>query len=198
MIGLMQKMFGDEFWENAIIEATHWNYHSKSIQMRHSSNPPIIEDWWTNQFNQLFKQEYGLSFDLPSVFIDTYYNKSNEQELIKFQENTVKLYNFASTHNPFQCKDINIALTEIGELQEKSQELEETIVALKVDKNKATEENFQLEQQLKKQNQETSNSGYAASLQYKYCSSHKCYSPMEFAIYGFGICIAGGHSICLC
>ena len=69
MIGLMQKMFGDEFWENAIIEATHWNYHSKSIQMRHSSNPPIIEDWWTNQFNQLFKREYDLNFNLPSVFI---------------------------------------------------------------------------------------------------------------------------------
>ena len=69
MIGLMQQMFGDEFWENAIIEATHWNYHSKSIQMRHSSNPPIIEDWWTNQFNQLFKREYDLNFNLPSVFI---------------------------------------------------------------------------------------------------------------------------------
>ena len=198
MIGLMQKMFGDKFWKNVIIEATHWHYYNKSIEIRQSSNPPILEDWWTKQFNQLFKREYGLSFDLPSVFIDTYYNKSNKQELIKFQENTVKLYNFASTHNPFQCKDINIALTEIGELQEKSQELEETIVALKVDKNKATEENFQLEQQLKKQNQETSNSGYAASLQYKYCSSNKCYSPIEFALYGFGICIAGGHSICLC
>ena len=26
MIGLFQKMFGDAFWENAILEATHWNY----------------------------------------------------------------------------------------------------------------------------------------------------------------------------
>jgi hypothetical protein len=34
MIGLMQKMFGDDFWENAILEATHWNYHPKNTQLR--------------------------------------------------------------------------------------------------------------------------------------------------------------------
>ena len=29
MIGLFQKMFGDSFWENAILEATHWNYGNR-------------------------------------------------------------------------------------------------------------------------------------------------------------------------
>jgi hypothetical protein len=39
-------MFGDHFWENTILEATHWNYHNKSVELRESSNPPITETWW--------------------------------------------------------------------------------------------------------------------------------------------------------
>ena len=35
----------------------------------------------------------------------------------RFEENTGKLWNFAKSRNPFECKDIKIALTEIRELQ---------------------------------------------------------------------------------
>ena len=56
MIGLFQKMFGDHFWENAILEATHWNYHSKNVALRAQSEPPIREEWWTDQFNELFRK----------------------------------------------------------------------------------------------------------------------------------------------
>ena len=55
MIGLFQKMFGDHFWENAILEATHWNYHEQNMRLRESSQPPIREEWWTSEFNKLFK-----------------------------------------------------------------------------------------------------------------------------------------------
>ena len=60
MIGLIQKMFGDQFWENTILEATHWNYHDKSVDLRESSNPPITETWWAGQFNSLLAREYGI------------------------------------------------------------------------------------------------------------------------------------------
>ncbi len=56
MIGLFQKMFGDHFWENAILEATHWNYHRKNSALREQSQPPIREEWWTGQFNDLFRR----------------------------------------------------------------------------------------------------------------------------------------------
>ena len=91
MIGLMQKMFGDDFWQNAIIEATHWNYQNNSIKLRHSSNPPIHEDWWTSQFNSLFAREYGLRIQLPSVFIDTFYDSTNEFETMKLQSTKINL-----------------------------------------------------------------------------------------------------------
>ena len=45
MISLFQKMFGDHFWENAILEATHWNYHEKNEELRGKSRPPIREEW---------------------------------------------------------------------------------------------------------------------------------------------------------
>ena len=116
----MQKMFGHDFWENVILEATHWNYHEKSIQMRRSSNPPILEHWWTEQFNKLFAREYGLRSKLPSVFIDTYYDKDSPYELKKFNAETNALFEFATNRNPFECKDIEIALTDIMKLNEAS------------------------------------------------------------------------------
>ena len=124
MIGLMQKMFGDQFWDNAILEATHWNYHAKNSQLRLQSKPKITEVWWENQFNNLFAREYGLAKKIPAVFIDTYYDKNNPVEKEKFDENTNKLWTFAKTRNPFECKDIKLALTEIRELHDNIKELQ--------------------------------------------------------------------------
>ena len=192
----MQKMFGPEFWENAIIEATHWNYHSKSISMRQSSNPPILEEWWTSQFNRLFAREYGLKFNLPSVFIDTYYDKNNEFELQKFVNETNELFNFAKNRNPFECKDIKIALTEIRELQEHIETLElDKDNKIKTIQN-LLEANIRLNQSLQGLHVGSTGSAMAgpASLQNQYCLTHECYTPTEFALFGVGICIAGMYT----
>ena len=58
-----------------------------------------------------------LQRNLPAVFIDTFYDKSSPIERDRFEENTQKLWDFAKSRNPFECKDIKIALTEIRELQ---------------------------------------------------------------------------------
>lgn len=194
MIGLMQKMFGHDFWENVILEATHWNYHEKSIQMRRSSNPPILEHWWTEQFNKLFAREYGLRSKLPSVFIDTYYDKDSPYELKKFNAETNALFEFATNRNPFECKDIEIALTDIMKLNKE-------IDTLKQDgQNKVNtiqqllEENLKLNASLRGLQfipSTRTNRGKASSLQNQYCMQNDCYTPTEFALFGIGICIAG-------
>ena len=192
MIGLMQKMFGDDFWENVIIEATHWNYHDKSIEMRRSSNPPILEEWWTDQFNNLFEREYGLKFRLPSVFIDTYYDKANEYELKKFNEATGALWNFANNNNPFECKDIKIALTDIRKLQDQIYELRQDQENKVHTIHRLLEENLKLNSSLRgMQFIPTSSRNGPASLQNQYCLTHNCYTPTEFALFGVGICIGG-------
>ena len=76
----------------------------------------LLEHWWTEQFNKLFAREYGLRSKLPSVFIDTYYDKDSPYELKKFTEETNELFEFATNRNPFECKDIEIALTDIMKL----------------------------------------------------------------------------------
>ena len=52
MIGLFQKMFGDDFWANAVLEATHWNYGEDAIRMRAAAEPPITEEYWAAEFNR--------------------------------------------------------------------------------------------------------------------------------------------------
>ena len=86
-------------------------------RIRNETQPPITESHWTHTFNQLFINKYNLQKPLPSVFIDTYYDPRTPKEYRKFTENTDKLWNFAKNNNPFECKDIKIALTEIRELK---------------------------------------------------------------------------------
>jgi len=193
MIGLMQKMFGQNFWENVILEATHWNYHEKSIQMRRSSNPPILETWWTNQFNKLFAREYGVKFKLPSVFIDTYYDKDNPYELKQFRQQTNKLFEFATNRNPFECKDIEIALTDIQELNKKIQDLTHDRQNQVNTIQQLLEENLKLNSSLRglQYIPSTRQRAKAGSLQNQYCMQNDCYTPTEFALFGIGICIAG-------
>lgn len=192
MIGLMQKMFGDNFWENVILEATHWNYHEKSISMRRSSNPPILEEWWQNQFNNLFGKEYGLRTRLPAVFIDTYYDKDNPYELKKFTEETENLFNFATNRNPFECKDIEIALHDIRKLQNEIDDLKQDAHNKVQTIHRLMEENLKLNSSLKGLQYVPSTSRHGpASLQNQYCLTHECYTPTEFALFGVGICIAG-------
>ena len=192
MIGLFQKMFGDHFWENAILEATHWNYHDHSIKMRAASEPPISENWWKTQFNRLFAKEYGVHHTLPALFIDTYYNADNPQEVDKFKMYTDKLWQFAKSRNPFECKDIKIALTEIRELQDH-------IADLREDK----QYKIRTIQQLMEKNVILNRSLAAAGVRIpekkalpehltnNYCMTSRCYTPTEFGLFGVGICILG-------
>ena len=192
MIGLFQKMFGDHFWENAILEATHWNYHEHSVTMRQSSEPPISENWWRTQFNRLFAKEYGVHHSLPAIFIDTYYNKNNPQEVEKFNLYTDKLWQFAKSRNPFECKDIKIALTEIRELQD-------AIADLRDDKQyrirtiqKLMEENVLLNRSLAIAGvQIPERKALPEQLTNNYCMTSRCYTPTEFGLFGVGICILG-------
>jgi hypothetical protein len=97
MLGLLQKMFGDHFWKNVILEATHWSYDARSIEKRNVSDAKMTEEWWSEEFNLLFSKQFGLASDVtvPSIFIDTYYDTNNHFEVQKFEENVKILLDFA-------------------------------------------------------------------------------------------------------
>ena len=44
----------------AIIAATHWNYHNGSIATRMRSNPQITEEYWTSQKNNVLRSNFSI------------------------------------------------------------------------------------------------------------------------------------------
>merc|ERR1719500_1538864 len=69
MISLFEKMFGKKFWDNAILEAPHWNHGEDAERIRMDSDPSITQKFWTDEFNRKLRNEYSLKTDLKSVFI---------------------------------------------------------------------------------------------------------------------------------
>ena len=179
MIGLLQKMFGDRFWENAILEATHWSHHPYNEKLRLQSNPQLTEKQWAAQHNALLRKEFGVEQEIPAVFIDTFYTNSSQtefegvpgkfrkfHELQKFKQHTEKLWQFASERDPFELKDIKRALSEIGELRANITERKRDI-----------EKQEELLVTLRRYN--------------KHCLSQKCYTRIELALYGAGFLVLG-------
>ena len=137
-------MFGDKFWNNVILEATHWKYTRGGIRDRLLND--MTEESWTKKFNDFIKEEGELNLgerNLGSVFINTHYDAtdsfcesapntpctidvSNGRTIAnintkyyskyKFHEQSKKLIDWAKEQTPFHCKDIKIAQTEIDAL----------------------------------------------------------------------------------
>ena len=74
---------------------------------------------------------FQMSVNLKAVFIDTFYNTINPREVSKFNEYTNKLMKFADKVEPFECKDIKIALTELMEAQKKIDDLKDQMNQLR-------------------------------------------------------------------
>ena len=103
---------------------------------------------------EVLKKELSVKQELDAVFIDTYYNKENEYEVNKFRDNTKKLWMFAKSmdDNAFECKDIKIAITQIGKLQDK---IEFQKYKIDKQKNETLIEIGRLKDKMEKQRKET-------------------------------------------
>jgi len=125
MLNMFQTMFGPQFWQNAILEATHWSYSPRLSRIREEGGTD--EEMWAKQFNLRLRKDFGFDFDLPAVFIDTFHNRKNEVEVQKFQENVDILWHFAQSRleRPFWCKDIQTALSDISYLTDTVENLRE-------------------------------------------------------------------------
>ena len=79
---------------------------------------------------------------MKALFIDTYYDESSPKENEKFQQYTQELLEFANSVEPFECKDIKTALTELMEAQKNINDLKND---LENANNQLQEANDQLE-----------------------------------------------------
>ena len=156
------------------------------------------------------RDEFGRTFNLPAIFIDTYYKKESQNELDKFQFYTKKLWNFARTRTPFECKDIKIALTDIRFLENAV----ESLISLSKESNQTIQKlqttNNEMNQTLKRNGIQVDQLGIKlATLRsskeelreklstresliqaYKNDRSTR-HTHMEFALFGIGMCFIG-------
>ena len=122
MIKLVHNIFGVEFWDHVIIEATFWGYSQGKMEDREAAG--LTEAGWLEGVPK--KTIANLSGDLDNlkaVYIDTYYRDHDPHQLAKFQENTEALYQFAMKKPAFHCKDITEVKGELRELEEARQNL---------------------------------------------------------------------------
>ena len=86
--------------------------------------------------------QFQRSTNLKALFIDTYFDESSPKENEKFQQYTKQLLDFANSVEPFECKDIKTALTELMEAQKNINDLKND---LENANNQLQEANDQLE-----------------------------------------------------
>eukprot|EP00092_Neocalanus_flemingeri_P014148 GFUD01015262.1.p1 GENE.GFUD01015262.1~~GFUD01015262.1.p1 ORF type:complete len:415 (-),score=114.28 GFUD01015262.1:300-1544(-) len=191
MISLFEKMFGKKFWDNAILEATHWNHGEDAERIRMDSHPAITQKFWTDEFNRILKREYNLKKDLKSIFIDTYYDHSSEFETAVFYNNSQSLLDYSLSREPFECKDIEIALTEIRQLQNHI----DSLVREEQDKKNIIQDLIEQRNELQKivnlHGLTTPSPNSERQEGSTYCSINKCYTPTEFAMFGIGAIVMG-------
>jgi len=189
MISLFEKMFGYQFWDNVILEATHWNHGEDATRIRNESNPPLTQKFWKDEFNRILKTEYSLQRDLEAVFIDTFYHDESNQETDVFKNNSQLLWEYAAARQPFECKDIEIALTEIRELQILLDNLVDEEKAKDVKISELSQERDKLQSAILHYHMSTT--PQPASLEWSYCTMNKCYTPSEFYLFGVGAGVLG-------
>jgi len=191
MLLLFEKMFGSHFWKNAVLEATWWNYGDNSVRIRQSAIPKITEESWTQTLNQELRRKLDVGYELPSVFIDTFFDPDNQYERDQFRINTDKLLTLAQGVKPFHCKDIEIALTEIEAMA--------THITKLIDE---TNERTNIIQNLIREKEElkalagnktamilpTQCARNGANV---FCVANKCYTPTEFSLLGVGCTVLG-------
>merc|ERR1719242_2407168 len=191
MISLFEKMFGDGFWNNAILEATFWSHGNHAAERRNQSVPKITEAWWAREFNRKLQQEFSLKRDLQAVFIDTYYKEEDPKELKAFNENTNELFKFANSSKPFACKDIKIALTEIMELSNTLEQAKEKVREKETYISQIVEERNEFKRTLDQYGITTPHPDSQRRQGDDFCTENRCYTPTEFALFGIGAIVMG-------
>jgi len=191
MIGLFEKMFGPSFWNNAVLEATHWNYGPDAIRIRNASQPKLSEQFWGDEFNRILRDQYNVKRPLPAFFIDTFFHPNSDYEKEKFAENTEGMIELAKSLDPFECKDIKIALSEIRKLHKDVKDLHlEQQNKIKIITN-LLEEVHRLNRTLERAGITTMSPQQEPREGLEYCALNRCYTPTEFALFGIGAIVMG-------
>ena len=99
------------------------------------------------------KHVFQENASLETLFIDTLYRKGDENQTEKFESYTQMLWDFAQKVEPFACKDVEVALTDLDEETVNNKILSGNLTDTIAERNVLKNEKSELEEHLKDLNE---------------------------------------------
>ena len=92
-LNLFQKMFGEEFWNQAIIVFTYLSMDEKAVTKRKQINKMTDDEWANEYLRELQNEIPACGGKLKHLFLDSIYTKEDEEEgrFIKLELNFEKI-----------------------------------------------------------------------------------------------------------
>merc|ERR1719495_575691 len=120
MIREMEALFGETFWDNAIIGVSFWAYDRASVAKREHQGK--TEENFIREWNEQLQQKFHINRTLQGVFIDANsqdsWAKDDKPQQEAFQRETAKLWKFAQGSDLFAFRTVQDVLAENKELRD--------------------------------------------------------------------------------
>ena len=97
---MITKMFGN-FWTNVVLVVNFWSFRDVHVREREARR--VTTETYSKQLKDIFESKFDLDFDLPVVFIDTHFNRSNAEEAAAYVRQTEELWKVSLNRRPFEC-----------------------------------------------------------------------------------------------
>ena len=135
----MEALFGRKFWDNVVLEFTHWSFDMNSVMQRNLTGKD--ETWKLDIFNKALQDMFHINITLTGVFVDSFsqqpWNIPDENQQLAFHRETSKLWTEMMEKEPFEFVTIEDILEELQFLRHENQRLnkiiEEDIATLRED-----------------------------------------------------------------
>ena len=137
MLNLFTKMFGDHFWNNAIMEFSFWDFDQRIAEGRLRKHPPQTEEAWADYINVKLRDKLKVPKNLTAIFIDSHYdNKTGDgYEFGNYTKYTTELLEFAQKATPFACKDVKVVKLELRKVLEELESERQNHTRLLMERN---------------------------------------------------------------
>ena len=118
VLSLLTKMFGDDLWNNAILQFSYYDFDERYADQRPRR---LTKAELKEGINNILRFKLKLPKELPALFIDSHYDKdtgSTGYEIGNFGQYTHELLDVAQNATPFACKDVNFLTLELRKIFE--------------------------------------------------------------------------------
>jgi len=87
-----------------VIDVSFWDAGREHVEEREQERPSVTQESYTRDMQNIFRNKFNLNVDLPVVFLDAYYTRSNSEEVDFFDQEIRKLWREAIKRRSFRCK----------------------------------------------------------------------------------------------